>query len=200
MIYGYACVASSKILRTDREALLKTKAYKTLHDLFVKKGLPVENIHIDLITGTYRKRKEFDWLLDNAQNGDCVIITSIRTLGNPEEAKKNYMSLYKKNIGIQIEIDEKNNFTEEQQKRIDAYSTAVNGKLLSGYRYLGYGIPTTIVENMEDMEEVQSWIPDNKGRPFGEMQPHFKEVYWLYENYFLSETDTYHNPLLHISK
>lgn len=198
MVYGYGCVSSTKLHRKDSEALKRTKTYTTLRDIFLKRNLSLENIHIDLITGTYRKRKWFEWILEHAKPNDCIIITSLRSLGNVDEARANYMALFKKNLALLVEVAEQ--YPEEQQARLAAYSTAINYRLNRDLAYRGGGIPTVIVQNLEDMEEVYSWVSDNRGRTFTDAPEHFKDVYWLYENYFIAEGDTYHTPVMDISK
>ena len=43
-------------------------------------------------------------------------------------------------------------------------------------------------------------VKTNRGREFKGRPENFITVYWLYENYFLAEKDTYHNKLMDIGK
>ena len=89
--FGYACVSSAFIPRTDPEALKGTKAYHALEDTFRFMKLPPENLYIDLLSPNYRRRKNLEVILDTAKPGDIVIVASVSALGfSPEEVKKTY--------------------------------------------------------------------------------------------------------------
>ena len=99
--FGYACVSSAFIPRTDPEALKGTKAYHALEDTFRFMKLPPENLYIDLLSPNYRRRKNLEVILDTAKPGDIVIVVSISALGfSPEEVRKNYYKIVSRSIGL----------------------------------------------------------------------------------------------------
>ena len=204
MIYGYGCVSSTYISRKDEEALKNTNAYSALNLVFTAKGLPKENIRIDLITANYRKRKHLEWLLENAGFEDCVVITSVMSLGTTsEEVRTNYLKLYKKNIAIRIEVPGNKKYESGLLSRITAYSTALSNYRLdkSMYYVKGKGISFPVVRNLEKLGQDKELLSAaNHGRSFINRPENFETVYWLYENYFISEPDAYDNPLMKTGK
>ena len=99
--FGYACVSSAFIPRTDPEALKGTKAYHALEETFRFMKLPPENLYIDLLSPNYRRRKNLEVILDTAKPGDIVIVVSISALGfSPEEVRKNYYEIVSRSIGL----------------------------------------------------------------------------------------------------
>ena len=98
--FGYACVSSAFIPRTDPEALKGTKAYHALEETFRFMKLPPENLYIDLLSPNYREEKS-EVILDTAKPGDIVIVASISALGfSPEEVKKTYYDIVRRSIGL----------------------------------------------------------------------------------------------------
>ena len=70
--YGYACVSSAYIRMSDQDALKDTKAYAQLKETFRILGLSCRNLHVDLITAKYRRRKKLEAILSSAKPGDVI--------------------------------------------------------------------------------------------------------------------------------
>lgn len=192
MIYGYACVSSAYILRTDPDALKATKAYQELGRVFASLRLPAENIRTDLIDSLYRRRKCFEEILGSAGEGDCVVVATMAALGfKPEELRANYKALYLKNIGLYV--------ADEFRSGKLRYSTADSRMAMAEtLRYDGGPVPFLIMQNLDRLKHET--FPTHQGRPFMQQPENFKRAYWLYENFFLSENQSFRNRLIDISK
>lgn len=193
MIYGYGCVSSPKILRNDIEAIYSTKAYKAIKKTFLRLGLPVENIYIDLITGTYRKRKYLEYILRTSRPGDCIVVENISALGfNPAELQKNYKSLHSHALALYVA-------SEYLSSRETIYSTALSDMTLSLDCAPGSYNAEALIEKRCKMM-LSEKAKTNRGPAYMDRPAGFKKVYWLYENYFLAEKDTYHNRTIDMGK
>ena len=206
--FGYACVSSSNLRRTDPEALKKTKAYTALEETFRFMKLRPDHLYMDHITANYRNRKNLDRLLKEAAPGDVVIITSASSLGfTPEELRQNYYRIVSRSIGLFVWDEQISGL---QLERLKAYSSTYSGQqvkistvgpdldLPKEMYFGGRGLPYAIVQTMQKIDRVK--IHSNKGPSFKGRPPLFKEVYWLYENYFLKEKDLLQNDAIHIGK
>lgn len=191
MIYGYGCISSGFMPRRDPEALKKTKAYQGLKNLFLSE----DSIFIDIITANYRTRAKLNEIISNGTSDDCIVITAISSLGTTNsEILDNYLKIYDKNIGLLIP-----DYTSPITDNLDTLSTADWGmKIRDDLIKVGDEYPEEIQKKIEAIKTIK--IKTNQGRAFQGRPEHFKTIYWLYENYFLAETDVYDNKLLKIGK
>ena len=206
--FGYACVSSAFIPRTDPEALKGTKAYHALEDTFRFMKLLPENLYIDLLSPNYRRRKNLEVILDTAKPGDIVIVASVSALGfSPEEVRKNYYEIVSRSIGLFIREE---HLSSRELKQFKKDTSTASGQathlstvgtdlsLPKEMYFSGRGLPWQIVQTMRKIDGIQ--IRTNRGHGFKNTPTLFKEVYWLYENYFLKEKDLYHNDAIDIGK
>ena len=207
-IFGYACVSSSALLRTDPEALRKTKAFTALEETFRFMKLQPDQLYIDHITANYRNRKNLDRILNEGMPGDVVVITTASSLGfTPEELRQNYYRIVSRSIGLFV-WDEQ--FSGQKLERLKVFSSTYSDQpvristvgpdldLPKEMCFGGRGLPYAIVQTMQKIDRVK--IHSNRGPSFKGRPPLFKEIYWLYENYFLKEKDLLQNEAIHIGK
>ncbi len=201
-IYGYGSISSVKLLRSEPEKLKETKAFKALEQTFhnipqlESKQFSLDtHLLVDLITATYRKRPKLEYLISNLSFGDTVVITNISALGsNAEEITANYLKIYKANIGLILP-----DFTTTSNESLSPVSTSGwDFSLPDSLMYKGGELPDSINERLELLKSMD--IKTNQGRAFHDRPENFKKVYWLYENYFLQESNLYKNKLISISK
>ena len=149
-IIGYACVVTTTIRRKDKssfeKSLKETKAYELANQM-----MHPNNILIDVINGSYRKRKEF-------------------------LAFHSYLRMQQKDIGI-LFLDNSDLSTVDYNWQYC--------KTLSD--------TTPFLDALKDAD-----IPSRQGRKKKPLvvTDTFKELYWLYENYFISEKIVYKNKLI----
>lgn len=183
-IIGYACVVTTTIRRKDKssfeKSLKETKAYELANRM-----MHPDNILIDVITGSYRKRKELLEIIDTFENNTvsrknpigCIVMPSIFDLGtNVTEFKHNYLMLCQKDIGIL--------FLDNNDLSTVDYNWQYCKTLAD---------TTSFLDALKDSD-----IPSRQGRkkkPL-EITDAFKKLYWLYENYFISEKVVYKNKLI----
>lgn len=183
-IIGYACVVTTTIRRKDKssfeKSLKETKAYELANQM-----MHPNNILIDVITGSYRKRKELLEIVDTFENNTisrknpigCIVMPSVFDLGtNAKEFKRNYLMLCQKDIGI-LFLDNSDLSTVDYNWQYC--------KTLSD--------TTPFLDALKDAD-----IPSRQGRKKKPLvvTDTFKELYWLYENYFISEKIVYKNKLI----
>ena len=190
-IYGYGCVSSGFMPRRDPEALKKTKAYQALKNTFLSEDC----IYIDIITAKYRTRAKLNKILKEAEIGDCIVITNISALGTTtEEIKENYLKIYNQGIGLLIP-----DYSQPINNNLDPLSTSDWKMMLVEELFMDEGqYPPKLLEKLAIIDNLE--IKTHQGRAFKDRPEYFVDIYWLYENYFLSETDTYNNKRLKISK
>lgn len=193
-IYGYGCISSVKIKRTEPEQLKNTKAYQSLKKQFDRMMLSEDRLFIDLIIASYRVRKKLNYILSTAGFGDCIVITSILALGTSvQEITTNYKKIYEKNIGLLIP-----DYSKMDNDNLDPLSTCDWSMCLPEHlMFDGEKYPDEITEKIKQIQKVK--IKTNNGRKTKERPENFITIYWLYENYFLSKDNTYKNKLISIS-
>lgn len=195
-IYGYGCVSSVTIPRTDAEALKQTKVYQALKTQFNNMMLSEDCLHVDLITASYRTRSKLKNILTSSGFGDCIVITNISTLGiTPGEIKENYLKIYEAGIGLLIP-----DYSSPVNDNLDPLSTCDWSMCLPENLLYNSGndYPDIIKEKLAAIDALE--VKTNRGREFKGRPENFTTVYWLYENYFLAEKDTYHNKLIDMGK
>jgi len=191
IMIGYGCISSTKIRRRDVNAIKNTKAYKELEIEFKNNFLNPENIVVDIITARYRTRKNLgeirdtfkkraypkvddDFIIEESPIAiGIIVITDILALGTTtNEIIKNYKLLRKENIGILV--------LENKEDNKSRFSTVDYGGTFKS--------PSEINQIIEELKNIKK-IPTRQGRIRKDLilTPEFKEVYWLYENYFIKE-------------
>ena len=79
------------------------------------------------------------------------------------------------------------------------YSTAISQFAMDDdFKYEGGAEPFVITRNLSRL--MTEPVKNRQGRAFMKRPENFKRVYWLYENYFIQEKDTYHNRLIDMGK
>lgn len=188
-ILGYACVVTTTIKKRGLSqeeyvnSLKQTKAYEIASHMFSP-----DLIRIDVITGSYRKRKVLLEYIDTFKKSSirknpigCIAIPSILDLGTSvKEIKKNYLMLCENDIGIMVLNDE-------------SLGTV-------GYDWEYSKTSDEIRALLENLSE--DMIPTRQGRKKKELKvtDEFKQCYWYFENYFIPESIIYKNNLINVTK
>lgn len=190
IVFGYGCIVDPNLRAKGENTIKNSKIYDRILREIRERFIPEENIFIDIITGSYRKRKYLIEIVDTFRNGSnwynspcgTIYIPTIAELGTTNrEISKNYTMLCDNNIGILVGDN-------------DALCT-VN----YGFEYCKSS--EEISDIINSLYSVK--IPNKQGRKAlpRVITLEFKETYWMYENYFLSEAITLDNPVSgHIPK
>ncbi len=188
-LVGYACISSSAFSREKKEAVRATKAYaeieaaiKSLKDKFMNPDL----IYVDVLPSANRPRYYLNEIIDtfcNGKNWYCspkgtIVIESLAALGTKSEmAAKNYLNLVKADIGILILGSEHETFS-----TVDY-----------GCSYIcDLEKRAALAERVREVELKSKRGAKPTAKTF---TAEFKELYWLYENYFITEELVYNNTL-----
>lgn len=186
---AYGCISCVNISLKDDKAVKNTKAYIELENEIHSYFIAVEDIHIDVITGSYRNRKKLNKLLEEFSYGDTIFISRIEALGfTNEEVIKNYLRIAEKGIGLLLPDTSKQNGVSDFATT--DFSFAVINK--SG---------TEIDSICEQLKMVQ--LKTNAGRKTTSTQvslDDFEKVYWAYENYFISLETAVSNNYFYVSR
>lgn len=177
LMIGYGCVSIATIRKRSPEfeqSLRETKTYELINRMFNP-----ENIVIDVITGTYRKRKQLLEIIDTFEHNTsfrsnpigCIVMPSITDLGTSvDEIKENYSLLCQKDIAVLILDNEQ-------------LSTADYGGTFCKH-------PTEVLAALDNITSV----PTRQGRKKKPLviTDEFKTLYWYFENYFVPEDIVYY--------
>lgn len=192
-VVGYGCVASSQHSVRDNRFLSEEEVLwrqntkvaeeiKKLTNLF----LPADCVQIDVIGGSYRRRRHLENCLKTMGYGDSIVISSLSSLGlNNEELLENYKKIFEKRIGLLLP-----DYTMESG--LSKYST-------TNYAFS----PVSITEEEFDSlcsELSMTKIKSNRGRKMIHINEEFKIVYWLYERYLIDPITAIKNKYYSISK
>ena len=163
-IYGYGCVSSVTIPRTDAEALKQTKAYQALKTQFNNMMLSEDCLHVDLVTASYRTRSKLKNILTSSGFGDCIVIINISALGiTPGEIKENYLKIYEASIGLLIP-----DYSNPANDNLDPLSTCDWSMCLpENLLYNGSDYPDIIKEKLAAIDTLE--VKTNRGREFKEI-------------------------------
>lgn len=192
-VVGYGCVASSQHSVRDNRFLSEEEVLwrqntkvaeeiKKLTNLF----LPADCVQIDVIGGSYRRRRHLENCLKTMGHGDSIVISSLSSLGlNNEELLENYKKIFEKRIGLLLP-----DYTMESG--LSKYST-------TDFAFS----PISISE--DDFKflcsEISSEeITTRRGRKSIVLTDEFKNVYWLYERYLIDPITACKNCYFTISK
>ena len=181
---GYGCVSSTVIRKKDKEEYAKsleaTKAYELISHM-----MNPDNILIDVITGSYRKRPQLMEIMDAfVSNSDyrrfpsgTIVVPSIADLGTTvAEFMENYMMLCENDIGILILDNEK-------------LSTADYGCQYCKTR-------EEIAAALDTLTDHDFQTRQGRKKKQLEITDGFVEVYWYNENYFCPESIVYKNNII----
>ena len=183
---AYGCISSVNISLKDDEAVKHTKVYTELVEELHNYFIAYDDIHIDVITGSYRNRKKLKRILADFGMGDTIFINRLEALGfNHEEIIKNYFAIFDK--GIFILIPDKKNGVHELSTTDFGMQDYINPKTR-----------TEIIEKIYALE-----LKTNAGRRTTSTKvfpADFEKVYWAYENYFISLETAVSNNLYYVSR
>ena len=183
---GYGCISSATYTRNDMDEVKATKAYTEIVQCFNDHGFNPECIRIDVIAGPTRKRYFLSEIIDTFRNGEnwyqspkgTVVIESLSALGTRSDiAAANYLNLVRENIGILVLGQDH-----------AAYSTVDFG----GSYILS---PEECIKLADKVLEIELKSKRGSKRTTRTFSPEFKEMYWLFENYFIPESLVYNNKL-----
>jgi len=172
-IIGYGLITNS-----TSPADADTSNSKTRQDIKLLGGdeLDDKDIYIDIRRKRSYYARTLPKVISQLKQGDILIIPTIASLGKDnQERYDNYTFLYKNGIKLRTK---------------DEYNT--DGKKLSKAEF------EKLANQIANMEKV----PTNAGRlkDTTPMPEKFPEMYWLYENYFISEKALLNNKYFSISK
>ena len=179
--YGYTCTTSVKYNRENKDARKNTKQYQLLVNKCHEQNIELEEIYSDLLSDFYKTREELTKLCQLVQREDVIVIDSIFALGT---------TLYDINDNLML----------------------VNGscklKVLTAYEGIDFSITSHTLEDFDILnsklqefatllggKEATTLLPfaNYQGRPAIPLTDEIKEVYWLYENFFIDEQTAYNN-------
>ena len=173
--YGYTCTTSVKYNREDKESRKNTKQYQLLVSKCREQHIELEDVYSDLLSDFYRNREELIRLCQLVKSEDTIVIDSIFALGT---------TLYDINDNLML----------------------VNGscklRVLTKYEEIDFSITSHTIEDFDTLnsklqefatllggKEATTLLPfaNYQGRPTIPLTDEIKEVYWLYENFFIDE-------------
>lgn len=189
-LIGYACIISPGKARAKNYKIENNKATAELKEKIIQKFsdnfMNPDVVRVDVLTGSGRKRRMLDEIIDTFRNGDnrlyspkgTLVIFDLNALGTTNKTiSDNFKRLLLEDIGLLI-LD----------KQHERFST------------VDYGGQT--LENI-DTNQLLSQINNveittKQGRKKQEkiFSDEWKELYWLYENYFIKESSVYENSLI----
>lgn len=186
---AYGCISCVNISLKDEEAVKNTKAYIELENEIHNYFIAVEDIHIDVITGSYRNRKKLNILLEKFGFGDTIFISRIEALGfTSEEVIKNYLIIAEKGIGLLLPDKTKQNGISDFATTDFSFSAMNKSK-------------TEIDAICEQLKTLQPKTNAGRRTTSTKVFPSdFEKVYWAYENYFIPLETAVSNNLFYISR
>ena len=186
--YGYTCTTSVQYDRNDKEARKKTKQYQLLVSKCREQNIELNEIYTDLLSDFYRSREELIALCKKVTYEDVIVIDSIFALGT---------NLYDINDNIMLVHGSCHLKVLSEYKGIDFSTTnpneddllIINDKLQQFATLLGGAEATTLLP-----------FANYQGRPAIPLTEDFKEVYWMYENFFIDEKTAINNVKFKMAK
>lgn len=183
---GYACISSATYTRNDLEAVKATKVYAEILQCFQDHFLNPSCIRVDVIPGPTRKRHFLLEIIDTFKNGEnwymspkgVIVIEGLSALGTRSDiAAMNYQLLVRENIGILVLGEEHKSFS----------TVDFGGNYIMS--------PEECMALAESVQQVELKSKRGSKKTTRTFTPEFKELYWLFENYFISESLVYNNKL-----
>lgn len=173
--YGYTCTTSVKYNREDKEARKNTKQYQLLVSKCAEQNIELEDIYSDLLSDFYRTREELTKLCQLVHSDDVIVIDSIFSLGTTLYHINDHLMLIHGSCRLKVlSIYEGIDFSTTNQGDDDL--NTLNKKLNEFATLLGGKEATTLLP-----------FANYQGRPTIPLTDEIKEVYWLYENFFIDE-------------
>ena len=173
--YGYTCTTSVKYNREDKEARKNTKQYQLLVSKCAEQNIELEDIYSDLLSDFYRTREELTKLCQLVHREDVIVIDSIFTLGTTlYDINDNLMLIHGSCRLKVLSTYEGIDFSTTNHNEDDL--GILNSKLNEFVTLLGGKEATTLLP-----------FANYQGRPTIPLTDEIKEVYWLYENFFIDE-------------
>ncbi|MGN0579318.1 MAG: hypothetical protein ACI4JE_00450 [Ruminococcus sp.] len=186
---GYGCISSVNIPLNDEETIKNTKAYIELESEIHNYFIAIEDIHIDVITGSYRNRRKLNRIIKEFSYGDTIFISRIEALGfTTDEVIKNYLRIAEKGIGLLLPDREKQNGVSDFATTDFSFCPMHKSK-------------AEIDTICEQIKTIQ--LKPNAGRRTTAtkiLADDFERVYWAYENYFIPLETAVSNNLYYVSR
>lgn len=186
---AYGCISCVNISLKDERAVKNTKAYIELESEVHNYFIAIEDIHIDVITGSYRNRKKLNKILQEFSYGDTIFVSRIEALGfTTDEVIKNYLRIAEKGIGLLLPDRTKENGMSEFATT--DFSFCPINKSFEEIDFI-----------CKQLKTIQ--LKPNAGRKTTSTQvflEDFEKVYWAYENYFISLETAVANNLFYVSR
>ena len=186
---AYGCISCVNISLKDERAVKNTKAYIELESEIHNYFIAIEDIHIDVITGSYRNRKKLNKILQEFSYGDTIFVSRIEALGfTTDEVIKNYLRIAEKGIGLLLPDRTKENGMSEFATT--DFSFCPINKSFEEIDFI-----------CKQLKTIQ--LKPNAGRKTTSTQvflEDFEKVYWAYENYFISLETAVANNLFYVSR
>lgn len=173
--YGYTCTTSVKYNRDDKEARKNTKQYQLLVSKCREPHIELEEVYSDLLSDFYRNREELIRLCQLVKHEDVIVIDSIFALGTTLKDINDYLMLVHGSCHLKVlSTYEGIDFSTTNHNEDDL--DILNSKLQEFATLLGGKEATTLLP-----------FANYQGRPTIPLTDEIKEVYWLYENFFIDE-------------
>ncbi len=184
--YGYGCIYGIE----PKDGIENSKVSQELNSLTKEiRGyfIPEDCIHIDVISNSKQRRRELERIIDNIKNDKSsidesprgvIFIPSIFDLGtSAEEIKKNFDNIVLSNIGLLVGDSE-------------SLSTV-------NYGFSYFPDWQNRIDSIENKINNLTFISTRKGRnkAIQRITGDFRTVYWLFEQYIISEKKALDNTL-----
>ena len=186
---AYGCISCVNISLKDENAVKNTKAYIELENEIHNYFIAVEDIHIDVITGSYRNRRKFNKIIKEFGYGDTIFISRIEALGfTNEEVIHNYIKIAKR--GISLLLPDKTKDSGVSDFATTDFSFCPMNKSNEEIDFI-----------CKQLKKIQ--LKSNAGRRTTSTKvslDNFEKAYWAYENYFISLETAVSNNLFYVSR
>lgn len=173
--YGYTCTTSVKYNREDKEARKNTKQYQLLVSKCKEQHIELEDVYSDLLSDFYRNREELIKLCKLVNYEDVIVIDSIFALGTTLYDINDYIYLINGSCKLKV-LSTYEGIDFSTTNHIEDDLGILNSKLQEFATLLGGKEATTLLP-----------FANYQGRPVIPLTDEIKEVYWLYENFFIDE-------------
>lgn len=189
--FGYGCINNTRIRVNEIEDRSKnTKSYKELVKSFKNNFFPENLIVIDILNGNHSERINLNLIIQNLSTKFAlsykpkgyIIIPTLSELGTTvREVKKNYQNILDNRIAVLI--------LDNEELSCCDYGFDDFTKTKEEMNYLLSTITSKDIINKQGRDKTHI-LDDN-----------FKQLYWYYENYFITEDIVLTNNLIgHFTK
>lgn len=185
VMYGYGCISTGKNKKDIETNIENTKAYKSLLNQFKEMFFDTDNLYVDVLNISNRKRKKLIQLLEMMTDEDILVLVDLNATGkNSKEVAYFYQMVIDKDINLLLP-DKAN-----EETGLSRFSTCD----FSGNKVHSKQELMTLCEELKTIP-----IKNNQGRFSAPITEEFIEAYWRYENYFTKE-ETAFNEAGNVSK